>query len=177
MPNLATVDWLCSQPQGESMDDNERKQRPAPEVKQDALEEFEARSVRLARKLNLLMDALEAEGRRVSFSDIQKAVAADGIQLHRSRWGYMTSGTGHNTTDDRLLVSLAKFFGVNPRYLIMDTEELPERVEAQMDLLHAMRVNKVRNFAARQLADVDPETLRRITELLSNKKSNPHDDA
>ncbi|KHL02723.1 hypothetical protein LK10_11670 [Sinomonas humi] len=130
----------------------------------------------MARKLNLLMDALEAEGRKVTFADIQKAVAADGIQLHRSRWGYMTSGTGHNTTDDRLLVSLAKFFGVNPRYLIMDTDEVPERVEAQMDLLHTMRMNKVRNFAARQLADVDPETLRRITEILAARKNDPRTD-
>lgn len=158
------------------MDDNEPKRQPESEGNQDAPEEFESRSVRLARKLNLLMDALEAEGRKVSFADIQKAVAADGIQLHRSRWGYMTSGTGHNTTDDRLLLSLAKFFGVNPRYLIMDTDEVPERVEAQMELLHTMRVNKVRNFAARQLADVDPETLRRITEILAARKNDPSND-
>lgn len=158
------------------MDDNEHKRQPEAEGNQDAPEEFESRSVRLARKLNLLMDALEAEGRKVTFADIQKAVAADGIQLHRSRWGYMTSGTGHNTTDDRLLVSLAKFFGVNPRYLIMDTDEVPERVEAQMDLLHTMRMNKVRNFAARQLADVDPETLRRITEILAARKNDSRTD-
>lgn len=156
------------------MDHNENM--PQPAMNQDSPGDFEARSVRLARKLNLLMDALEAEGRKVTFAEIQKAVAADGIQLHRSRWGYMTSGTGHNTTDDQLLISLAKFFGVNPRYLIMDTDEVPERVEAQMDLLHAMRVNKVRNFAARQLADVDPETLKRITEILAARKNDPPKD-
>ena len=150
--------------------DRKEPTEPQPSFEGDD-EVLEPRSMRLARKLNLLLDAMEAEGRKVSFTDIQKAVEADGIHLHRSRWGYMTSGTGPNTIDNKLLTSLAKFFGVNPRYLILDTEELPKRVEAQMELLHAMRASRVRNFAARQLAGVDAEALRKITELLSSRKS------
>ncbi|GAP53814.1 hypothetical protein AHiyo6_03790 [Arthrobacter sp. Hiyo6] len=78
----------------------------------------------------------------------------------------MRSGTGPAVKKVQLLQNLAVFFGVNEGYLLDADEELPPRVEAQLDLLASMRANKVRNFAARQLDGLSTETLLQIRDLI-----------
>jgi transcriptional regulator with XRE-family HTH domain len=125
----------------------------------------------LARKLNILLDTAEAEGRKVTFTDVRDAMAAAGTPLSRARWHYMRSGTGPAVKKVDFLQNLAKFFGVSENYLIDVDEELPPRVEAQLELLASMRVNKVRNFAARQLDGLSPETLLQIRDLIDEQLS------
>ena len=43
---------------------------------------------------------------------------------------------------------------------------LPERIEAELELLRSMRRAEVRSFAARALGQVDPEALRKIAQIL-----------
>ena len=82
---------------------------------------------------------------------------------------------GHRTVDDPdLLAGLAAFFGVNADFLLTDGP-LPERLEAQLDLIRAMRVSKVRSFAARTLGDVSPRTLNAITEFLDDAAARNND--
>lgn len=132
----------------------------------------ETSSMQLARKLTLLIDAAKVEGQTVTFNDIEKAMKAAGTPVSRSKWQYMIAGSGRRVQDETLLVNLAKFFGVNPDYLLDSKSDLPERVEAQMELLSAMRVREVTNFAARQLAEiVSPDTLRQITEALEEAQA------
>jgi hypothetical protein len=123
----------------------------------------------LSRKLNLLMDTAEAEGRKVTYSDLSEAMERSGTPLSRARWHYMRAGTGPVVKKVELLQNLARFFGVNEDYLLEEGGDLPARVEAQMDLLTTMRANKVRNFAARQLDGLSPETLLQIRDLIDQR--------
>ena len=125
----------------------------------------------LARKLNILLDTAEAEGRKITFNDVRDAMSAAGTPLSRARWHYMRSGSGPAVKKVELLQNLAKFFGVNENYLIDGDEELPPRVEAQLELLASMRAKKVRNFAARQLDGLSPETLLQIRDLIDEQLS------
>lgn len=120
----------------------------------------------LARKLNLLLDAALTEGRKITYNDVRDAMNNLGINISRARWHYMRAGTGPVVTDKRLLQDLAVFFGVNPNYLLDDDQELPAKVEAQLELLATMRANKIRDFAARQLDGLAPETLLQIRDLI-----------
>ncbi|MSR98460.1 hypothetical protein FYJ28_06430 [Arthrobacter sp. BL-252-APC-1A] len=61
---------------------------------------------------------------------------------------------------------MAAVFDVDPEYLIQDGGKLPERVEAELELIRSMRRAEVRNFAARALGPVDPEALRAIAKIL-----------
>lgn len=130
----------------------------------------------LARKLNILLDTAEAEGRKITFTDVRDAMAAAGTPLSRARWHYMRSGTGPAVKKVVLLQNLARFFGVSENYLIDGDEELPPRVEAQLELLASMRANKVRNFAARQLDGLSPETLLQIRDLIDEQLSREEPD-
>lgn len=123
----------------------------------------------LARKLNLLLDTAEAEGRKITFNDIRDAMKEAGTPLSRARWHYMRTGTGPEVKKVDLLQNLARFFGVNEGYLRDTDGDLPARVEAQMDLLYTMRAKKIRNFAARQLDGLSPETLLQIRDLIDQR--------
>ncbi len=125
----------------------------------------------LARKLNILLDTAEAEGRKITFNDVRDAMSAAGTPLSRARWHYMRSGSGPAVKKVELLQNLARFFGVSENYLIDGEDELPPRVEAQLELLASMRANKVRNFAARQLDGLSPETLLQIRDLIDEQLS------
>lgn len=120
----------------------------------------------LARKLNLLLDSAEAEGRKIRFNEVRDAVSAAGTPISRARWHYMRAGSGPAVKKTDLLQNLAAFFGVNRDYLLQDQEDLPPKVEAQLELLASMKARKVRNFAARQLDGLSPETLLQIRDLI-----------
>ncbi|MFJ5698756.1 hypothetical protein [Arthrobacter sp. NPDC093139] len=93
-------------------------------------------------------------------------MADRGTPLSRSRWAYMRSGDSSLAMDQKLLQNLAEFFGVDRRYLLDDSAEVPELVEAQLDLLKSMREARVKNFAARQLQELSPETLARLRDVI-----------
>ena len=123
-------------------------------------------SASLARKLNLLLDSALAEGRKITYNEVSDAMKEAGTPVSRARWHYMRVGSGPAVRDEHFLRNLAKFFGVNENYLLEDDQELPEKVEAQLDLLATMRANKIKDFAARQLDGLDPATLRQIRDLI-----------
>ncbi|MFJ5695914.1 hypothetical protein ACIP9X_18950 [Arthrobacter sp. NPDC093125] len=133
----------------------------------DAVEPSEPPQARLARKINLLLDLYETRGTGpLSYREVSEAMAQYGTPLSRSRWAYMRSGDSSLAMDQDLLQNLATFFGVDRRYLLDDSTELPELVEAQLKLLKSMREARVRNFAARQLQDLSPETLSRLRDVI-----------
>jgi hypothetical protein len=130
----------------------------------------------LARKLNLLVDVGTTEGHTPTFREIADALADQGVQLSRSRWSYMVAGTGGIVRDAQLFRALSEFFGVDPRFLLGELEDdLPERVEAQLDLVRAMRLARVKTFATRALGDVSPDTLRAITRFLDEDAVRDHE--
>lgn len=132
---------------------------------------------KLARKLNLLLDLYEAQGSApLRYPQISKHMSDRGTPLSRSRWAYMRAGDSSMATDPQLLQNLAEFFGVDARYLLDDDGEIPDLVDAQLELLRTLRENRVRNFAARQLQGISPETLLRLRKAI-DERLDPEDDA
>lgn len=126
-----------------------------------------ARAETLARKVNLLLDVVVAEGGKpYEFSDIQAGVRQHGYELSRTRWWRIRSGESLEVVPTEALVALAKFFEIDPVYLTDETGELPERIERELQLLKKMRRNQLKNIAARTLGDIDIKTLDAITALL-----------
>lgn len=124
----------------------------------------------LARKLNLLLDVVVAEGNTpYTYRQIEAGLKERGLTLSRARWAYMITGEGPLVTDAALLTGIAEFFRIPPEYMLGSDGDLPDRVDAQLAFVKSLRVARVVNFAARMLGDVSPETLRSITELLQNE--------
>ena len=121
----------------------------------------------LARKLNLLLDVVVAEGTTPhTYRQIAAGLQARGLSLSRARWAYMITGDGPLVTDVDLLKGIGEFFRIPPEYLLGSDSDLPERVDSQLAFVKSLRAQRVVNFAARALGDVSPETLRSITALL-----------
>jgi len=125
--------------------------------------------VELARKLNLLLDVVVAEGNTPhTYREIADDLRSKHLSLSRARWSYMIAGTGPLVTDVDLLTGIAEFFRIPPAYLLGSDDDLPERVDSQLAFVKKLRAQRVVSFAARTLGDVSPETLRHITELLED---------
>jgi transcriptional regulator with XRE-family HTH domain len=76
------------------------------------------------------------------------------------------AGTGPMTTNTALLEALADFFGVPVSYLTEEDSAVPERVQAQLDLLRSMREAEVKTLAARSLTkELSTETLLEIRDM------------
>lgn len=128
----------------------------------------------LARKLTLLLDVVVAEGNTpYTYRQIEAGLNERGLTLSRARWAYMISGDGPLVTDPALLTGIAEFFRIPPEYMLGSDDDLPERVDAQLEFVKALRVQRVVSFAARMLGDVSPDTLRSITELLGESRESP----
>lgn len=126
-----------------------------------------AKAETLARKVNLLLDVVVAEGGKpYEFSDIQAGLRQHGYELSRTRWWRIRSGESLEGAPTEALVALAKFFEIDPVYLTDETGELPERIERELQLLKKMRRNQLKNIAARTLGDIDIKTLEAINALL-----------
>jgi transcriptional regulator with XRE-family HTH domain len=126
-----------------------------------------AKAETLARKVNLLLDVVVAEGGKpYEFSDIQAGLRQHGYELSRTRWWRIRSGESLEVVPKEALVALAKFFEIDPVYLTDETGELPERIERELQLLKKMRRNQLKNIAARTLGDIDIKTLEAINALL-----------
>ncbi|TFD61855.1 hypothetical protein [Cryobacterium sp. Hh38] len=134
--------------------------------------------VDLARKLNLLLDVVVAEGNTpYTYRQIEAGLKERGLTLSRARWAYMITGEGPLVTDPALLTGIAEFFRIPPEYMLGSDGDLPERVDAQLAFVKSLRVARVVSFAARMLGDVSPETLRSITELLESDTPDPPPDS
>lgn len=123
----------------------------------------------LARKINLLLDVVVAEGGEpYEFSEVQAGVKQFGYDLSRTRWYRLRSGESPERVPEAALEAIARFFSVDPRYLMEETGELPERVQKELELLRSMRRAQVKSFAARTLGPVDPATLEALTKLIDD---------
>lgn len=121
------------------------------------------------------MDVTEARtGREVTYTELNDYLTERDHNLSRARWSYMLNGHRH-VADPPLLDAISDFFGVPHEYL-RGGKETPEAVSAQLDLVRAMRANKVRTFAARTLGDLSPETLGAITKFLDREAARARGD-
>lgn len=129
----------------------------------------DARKAELARRLNLLLDALVAEnGQPYTYAEIAAALLLKGQKLLRPRWSYMLAGNGPLVDDPRLLQSIAEFFDIKAAYLVeWGNSDIPARIESQLEFVRTLRINRITSFAARQIGGpLSAEGLRAITETI-----------
>ena len=138
------------------MEHNEDKDKAAAEL--------------LEKRLRLLLDVKTAEtGVEPSYSEIASFLKARGTNLSRSRWTYMVNG--HRKVEDaEVFARLAEYFDVDVDFLTGHGDaSTPEKVNAQLDLVRAMRAAKVKSYATRTLGDLSPATLEAITKFLDEE--------
>lgn len=124
----------------------------------------------LEKRLRLLLDVKTAEtGVEPSYSEIAAFLKARGTNLSRSRWTYMVNG--HRKVEDpEVFAGLAEYFDVDVDFLTGHGDaSTPEKVNAQLDLVRAMRAAKVKSYATRTLGDLSPATLEAITKFLDEE--------
>lgn len=127
------------------------------------------RAETLARKISLLLDVIMSDsGKPFDYPAIRDGARKAGYYLSRTRWSLLKAGK-EQVVPDEALRAIASVFDVDPEYLLQDDGKLPERVEAELELLRSMRRAEVRNFAARALGPVDPEALKAITRILDEE--------
>ena len=91
--------------------------------------------VELARKLNLLLDVVVAEGNTpYPYKQTAQGRKDKGVALSRARWAYMITGKGPLVTDSALLTGIGEFFRIPPEYLLHSDGDLPDRVDAHSHL-------------------------------------------
>ena len=72
----------------------------------------------------------------------------------------MKDGIGRLIPDRTLLVALADFFNVDPVFLLsVEDMQARELTASQLELVKAMRAERVKWFTAKTLGDVSPQTL------------------
>lgn len=123
---------------------------------------------RLAERMGILVDIWESDnGTALTYAHVEEALSVQGFHLSRTRWSYLINGTGSLVRDQELLKGIAEHvFKVPATYLSDLTSDVPPEVEARMEFLIKLRKLKVKNFAARNLGSMSPETLRTITEII-----------
>ena len=124
------------------------------------------RAQTLARKINLLLDTIMTEsGEPYGYAAIRDGAQKAGYYISRTRWSLLKHGRDQVIPEEALR-ALAVVFDIDPEYLLRDNSKHPKQVEAELALVRRSRRAEVREFAARALADVDPETLRAIAKIL-----------
>lgn len=124
-------------------------------------------SYELSQKVNLLLDVFrDKQGEVLEFNAIKAGVEKHGVVLSRTRWHHIKTGDSTVEQPKEILVALAQFFDVPSEYLTEQGGELPERVNAELELVRSMRRARVKEFATRSLSEIDSETLEAISELL-----------
>lgn len=119
----------------------------------------------LASRLTHLFDVVRRpDGREFSNEEVATAIARDqGVKLSGSYVWYLRTGQRDNPTY-RHLSALARFFGVPPAYFFDD--ETSREVDAELDLLTAMRDAGVRDVALRA-AGLSAESLAAVTDVIN----------
>lgn len=122
------------------------------------------RALTLADKLNHLFATIHPPGRpEFSSEDVAEGIRARGGPTVSATYIWqLRKGLRDNPTKKHL-EALAGFFGVKPSYFF--DEEEAERIDAELELLAALRDARVRHVALRA-SGLSPESLRAIAEMI-----------
>lgn len=128
----------------------------------------------LAKKIEKLLTVLKARnGEPANFPEIRDAMAKRGINLTRTRWHRLRSGSASNKWDPELLVALADYFDVDERYLLEREGQLSEQVEAELNLLNALKLNNAKDVSARTVGDLTPDALNELAAVIERLRNKP----
>jgi transcriptional regulator with XRE-family HTH domain len=128
------------------------------------------RFVRLdARKLAGRLHQLVASANSAFVLDeLTSAVSSQGAALPVEDWeGLLNPPAQVVRASERVLLAIAQFFRVDPRYLLdARFDEVASRVEAELDVKAALRDKGIDGISFRTLGAVSPEALRAIAEAI-----------
>jgi transcriptional regulator with XRE-family HTH domain len=118
----------------------------------------------LAERLDHLFRTIHPRGRgEYSYEEVAEAIRArGGPTISATYLWQLRKGVRDNPTKKHLEV-LADFFGVSPAYFFDD--EAAARIEAELELLVALRDRPVRQLALRAFG-LSPESLAAIAEMI-----------
>lgn len=122
----------------------------------------------LAEKLDRLFTVVRSpRGGEYTFEEVASALReAGGFTISATYVWQLRKGIRNNPTKHHL-EALATFFGVSPSYFF--DEEAAERIEAELDLLAALRDTSVRSVALRA-AGLSPNSLEAIRAVIENAR-------
>ncbi len=126
-------------------------------------EDRETVSKSLADKLNRLFATVHPRGRgEYTHEEVAEAIRQQGVASvsHTYIW-QLRKGIRTNPSLN-MIEALSNFFGVSPSYFF--DEESAARIDAQLNLLDALRDSDVRRLTLRA-SDLSPESLRTLTEM------------
>ena len=122
------------------------------------------RSRTLAEKIDRLFRTMHPKGRgEYSYEEVAEAIRTRGGPTVSATYLWqLRKGLRDNPTKKHL-EALAGFFGVSPAYFFDD--EAAVRIDAELELLSALRDGSVRHLAQRAFG-LSPESLAAITEMI-----------
>lgn len=120
----------------------------------------------LAEKLNHLFATVHPPGRgEFMLDEVAEAISQQGeTSITAAYLSQMRRGQRTNPSKN-VLEALARFFGVSPAYFFND--ELAGKIEAELELVVAMRRASVQQIAMRA-ADLSEESLRNLAVLIEH---------
>ncbi len=122
----------------------------------------------LASKLNRLFETVHPAGRgEYSPEEVARAINEGGAGSISPAYIYMLRKGQRDNPTKRHLEQLAAFFGVTPAYFFDD--DAARKIDAQLELLAAMRDADVRQVAMRA-SGLSPESLRVIAGMIERTR-------
>ncbi|HEY8745830.1 MAG TPA: XRE family transcriptional regulator [Chloroflexota bacterium] len=119
----------------------------------------------LARKLDRLFRTMHPRGRReYTYEDVAESVAKRGGPTISATYVWLLRTGQRDNPTKHHLEGLADFFGVSPAYFFDDTATA--RIDAQLDLLTALRDAPVRQIALRAFG-LSPGSLRMVADIVT----------
>lgn len=120
----------------------------------------------LARKINLLLDAIvDDSGRPYGYPAIEAAAEKSDYFISRTRWTMLKNGK-IQVVPDACLHAIARAFGIDPEYLLREDAKPPAQAARMLPHVRIKRLYEVRDFATQALGGLDPEGLSAITKIL-----------
>lgn len=120
----------------------------------------------LADKINRLFDELQGDAGPRSNEEVAEAITQAGTKISASYLWLLRTGRRDNPGKNHL-EAIAAYFRVPPGYFF--TSEVAEQIEAELDLMGAMRKAGVRELALRA-ADLSPDSLRAIAAMVEQAR-------
>lgn len=123
----------------------------------------------IAQKIERLIDVMHARGHEpVSFPEIQKEMAKRGVKISRTKWFRIRKGSPDGRPTPDLLRALADYFDVDADYLLKRDGQISARVEAELNLLKALKLMGASDVSARTVGDLPPEALNEIAAVINH---------
>lgn len=124
----------------------------------------------LGQRLRLLYDVLgrSEDGRHLTQEQVRAELGEHyGLHILRGRWSRLMAGEPTSISPVEL-TKIADYFDVDPRYLLQESGELPQQVEAELHAITALRIAQVKDFALRNLAEIAPDSLAKILKAIES---------